>query len=123
VTKLLSPFAVQTIRKAQADLWEASRDIAAPQVDLVLERRGVGELPAQQVVANWNSPPRARVIGMDDSQSVDVLFYRLLEDGFDVQVGDKFTIDGLRGGITRVIRNRGKIQASARLITGTVYPS
>lgn len=117
---------VATIRRLQRDLWSASRAVASPVTDLVLERPDGTVLPAQAVVVIWakTSGQRTHVTARgDDTPAIDVTFRRLASDGFTVETGWRFTIDGNRGVVARVVRNKAIVRAECRLVTGSVWPS
>lgn len=124
---MLTNRAVATIRRLQKANWTAARAIADPTISLTLTRQGTGVIAAQDVVAIWAkagsrgahvSAPRSA----DETPSIDVTFRRVVEDGFDVEPSDTFTLDGQPGQIVRVVRDKGIIAAEARLITGQVWP-
>ncbi|MGH2360445.1 MAG: hypothetical protein ACRDGM_07875 [bacterium] len=125
MVQMLPDRAVEVIRHLQAAIWSASRNIASPQVELILERVGVGTLAAQSVVVIWaktSGQQRHVTSPGDDTPAIDLTFRRLTSDSFDVATGDRFTIDGQRGVVARVVRNKAVIRAESRLVSGTVWP-
>lgn len=118
--------AVREIRRLQSLHWDAAREIASPRVDVVLSRPGVGTLPPVAVVVNWGSGGRAGRhlvgAGQDDTPDVDLTLRRLVAEGFDVQAGDGFVLDGQPASVSRVRRDKGTIRAECRLIEGAVWP-
>lgn len=124
VVPMLPGRAVRTIRRLQAANWVASRAIASPTVDLVLTRPGVGTLDAQDVVIDWRPGATNRHVTSpgDDTPAADVTFRRLIANGFDVQPGDTFDLDGQKGSIAKVKRYKGMIRAEGRWVTGSVWP-
>lgn len=83
---------------------------------------------AQDVQVEWAGAPGAQrhiapAAGADRSMDADLSLWRLSSDGFEVEKGDRFEIDGEKAVVTRVFRTAVAIVASCRLVTGTVWPS
>ncbi len=116
---MLGARAIAVVRRHQRDLFATGLAMASPQVDITLSRYNTitaewGDLDPQTVLVRWTGDKgQARL----NSQSalmtplatsptpLDGIFTAV--DPFNVQTGDRFTLDGLHGHIGTVwpVRN------------------
>ena len=104
--------------------WTDGRLTADPQTDLVLYRNRVA-LPAQEVVITYltsggrpfSASHTRQTNGTVETQA-DVRIRRPISLGFDVQVGDRFILDGYTGEIKQVTRDKGMIWANGAYDSG-----
>ena len=120
---------LQEIRRLQKKHYAAQLAMAAQTEHdeagtwITFTRPGIGPIEPQEVVVQWNSGGgRMLSFNGDTTPSRDMTFRRLASQGFNVQKGDKFELNGEEGQITRIFTDKGTIKAEGRLLTGTVWP-
>lgn len=119
---LLSQRAAATIDTLRVRGWETAFLTSDPQVSLVLWRDELEDpLAAQDVVMDvgTGASESSGDTGLVTTER-DVEFRRPVSYGFDVEIGDTFTVQDMRGTIVRVVEYQGMIRASARLDLGSV---
>jgi hypothetical protein len=122
------PRVAARLKHLRVEGWHMTTDeeqTAQPAVDLVFFREGIPLAPQKVNVIYLTTggrpfaSNRTLASGASIEAIADVRVSRLIEDGFDVQVGDRFTLFEQPGQVNQVSQAKGLIWASLGFDTGS----
>lgn len=120
---LISGRTVRTIERLRQRGWATSLATASPQLQLTLYRDGAdAPLGPYDVVVAW---PGGMLVAQESGtptageSDVTAIFRRTVQDGFDVEVGDRAAYGGLTGEVYHVWQEGGMKKAAVRIDAGT----
>lgn len=105
---------VERMKALRVEGWQIETQVAEPELELILWRDGTPRAP-QLVVASYpqsGGQPTFSQQLRNVGESVQVLTYvrfsRTLLDGFDVELGDRFVLNGQPGSVNQIVDNAGR---------------